>query len=117
MSATLLDAIKQQASGLSTKEKFTLAHYLLEQARQEKPQNESTDNGNTNEEVRQRRMAWLKANREQYGGQYVVLDGDRLLGVAKNYPEGRRIALDAGVPDAFINYLSKPDEIGYMGGW
>lgn len=64
-----------------------------------------------------RQMAWLKGNQKRYGGQYVVLDGDRLLGTAKNYPDGRKIATAAGVPDAFVNYLSKPDEEGYMGGW
>jgi hypothetical protein len=69
------------------------------------------------QELRHRQMNWLKMNREQYGGQYVVLDGDKLLGVAKNYPEGRIIAKNAGVPDAFISYLSKPDEMGFIGGW
>lgn len=67
--------------------------------------------------VYDKRMSWLKANRAQYGGQYVVLDGDRLLGTAKNYPEGKKIAVSAGVPDAFVNYLSQPDEEGFTGGW
>ena len=34
------------------------------------------------QDIYQRRMNWLKANRAKYGGQYVVLDGDRFLGVA-----------------------------------
>jgi hypothetical protein len=67
--------------------------------------------------LRRRQLAWLKANREAYGGQYVVLDGDILLGVAQNYPAGRQIAKQANVPDAFVTYLSKPDEMGYIGGW
>lgn len=68
-------------------------------------------------EVRTRRMTWLKANQERYGGQFVVLDGDKFLGVAPTYPEGRKLAASLGVPDAFVNYLSKPDEEGYMGAW
>jgi hypothetical protein len=64
-----------------------------------------------------RRREWFKANRERYGGQYVVLDGDRFLGVAKNYPEGVAIAKKAGVFNAFIDYLSKPDEMGFMSSW
>lgn len=68
-------------------------------------------------DIRARRMAWLKANRTRYGGQYVVLDGDKFLGVATSYPEGRKLAESAGVTDAFVDYLSKPDEEGYMGGW
>ena len=67
--------------------------------------------------VYEKRMNWLKANRAQYGGQYVVLEGDRLLGTAKSYPEGKKIAVQAGVSDAFVNYLSRPDEEGFTGGW
>lgn len=68
-------------------------------------------------EIRERRMKWLKANQEKYGGQYVVLDEDRLLGLARTYREGRELALSHGIPNAFVDYLSKPDEEGKMGGW
>ena len=68
-------------------------------------------------ERRRLQMEWLKANREEYGGQYVVLEGAKLLGVAKNYPAGRQIAKQANVPQAFVVYLSKQDESGYLGGW
>ena len=61
------------------------------------------------------RLQWLKANQARYGGQFVVLDGDKLLGVAKTYPEGRALAEAAGVPDAYVDYLSRPDEEGFMG--
>ncbi len=111
MSVKVLDSIKKQTAVLTKREKFVLANYLLEQTEN------SVENGNINNEMRQKRMAWLKANREKYGGQYVVLDGDRLLGTAKTFPEGKKIAARAGIPDAFVNYLSKPDEEGYVGGW
>jgi hypothetical protein len=111
MSVETLDAIKKQTAGLTKPEKFVLANYLLEQTTEE------TKNGNANNEIRRKRMAWLKANREKYGGHYVVLDGDKLLGTAKTFPEGKKIASEAGVPEAFVNYLSKPDEEGYVGGW
>ncbi len=111
MSVEVLDSIKKQMAVLTKQEKFVLANYLLEQTK------DLVENGNTNNEIRQKRMAWLKANREKYGGQYVILDGDKLLGTAKTFPEGKKIAARAGVPDAFVNYLSKPDEEGYIGGW
>ena len=111
MSVETLDSIKKQMAVLTKQEKFVLANYLLEQT------NDLVENGSTNNGIRQIRMAWLKANREEYGGQYVVLDGDKLLGTAKTFPEGKTIAARAGVPDAFVNYLSKPDEEGYLGGW
>jgi hypothetical protein len=89
-----------------------LKQWLLAQP-PEKPGNHVT----VRNEVRARRMAWLKANQERYGGQFVVMDGDRFLGVAPTYPKGRKLEASLGVPDAFVNYLSKPDEEGYMGGW
>ena len=111
MSVEILDSIKKQTADLTTQEKIVLANYLLEQMK------DTVENGNPNNEIRQKRMAWLKANREKYGGQYVVLDGDKLLGTAKTFPEGKQLAARAGVPDAFVNYLSKPNEEGYVGGW
>ncbi len=57
-------------------------------------------------------MTWLKANRESYGGQFVIFDDDKFLGVANSYPEAMQIAHSAGVPNAFVEYLSKPDEEG-----
>ena len=116
MSVEVLDTLKQQAKVLSAQEKFVLANYLIEQAAQDR-KTESANGTITDEDVRRRRMEWLKANREKHGGQYVVLDGNKLIGVAKNYPEGKQIAVKAGVPDAFVDYLSKPDEEGFMGGW
>jgi len=81
------------------------------------PQGSAREPSSVSDDVRTRRLEWLKANQERYGGQFVVLDGDRFLGVARTYPEGRKLAASLGVPDAFVNYLSKPDEEGYMGGW
>lgn len=81
----------------------------------QKPQ--SLPNNNGNEQARQRRMEWLKSHREEHGGQYVALDGDQLLAVGSNYRIAREKALPAGKPNAFVTYLSKPDEIAEMGGW
>ena len=69
------------------------------------------------DELRRRRLEWLKSHREEYGGQYVALDGYQLLAVGPNYRIAREKALAAGKPNAFVTYLSKPDEIAEMGGW
>jgi len=81
----------------------------------QKPQSLHVNNGD--DEIRQLRMEWLKSHREEYGGQYVALDGDQLLAVGPNYRIAREKALTAGKPNAFVTYLSKPDEIADMGGW
>ena len=81
----------------------------------QKPQSLHVNNGD--DEIRQLRMEWLKTHREEYGGQYVALDGDQLLAVGSNYRIAREKALAAGKPNAFVTYLSKSDEVAEMGGW
>jgi hypothetical protein len=71
----------------------------------------------SDDEIRRRRMEWLKSHREEYGGQYVALDCDQLVAVGPNYRVAREKAAAAGYPSAFVDYLPKPDEIGQMGGW
>lgn len=79
-----------------------------------KVQHKSTE---AEKELLKRQMQWLKFNQAEYGGQYVVLDGDKLLGTAATFREGNLIAKESNIPNAFVTYLSKPDESGYMGGW
>jgi hypothetical protein len=62
-------------------------------------------------------MEWLKSHREEYGGQYIALDGDQLLAVGQNYRIASERALAAGKSDAFVTYLMKTDEMAEMGGW
>ncbi len=113
MSVEVLDSIKKQVSVLTPQERFVLVNYILEQTEQNPSKNGKSQTAT--DEIRQERMAWLKANQAKYGGQFVVLDGDKLLGTAKTFVEGRKIAIEAGAPNAFVNYLSKPDEDGYLG--
>lgn len=120
MSTENLERIKEQAARLSTPEKAQLATFLTEQLQQAQQQH-PTDSSSTAEEsvhaVRLKRMEWLKAHRAEYGGQYVVLDGTVLIATGRNYREAREKALAAGLPYAFVTYLSKLDEVAEWGGW
>ena len=114
-----LEQIINEARSLSPSEKRKLRQILdleLEQAKsQDYAQPTRSDNGD--DATRERRMEWLKSHREEYGGQYVALDGDQLLAVGANYRIAREKAQAAGRPNAFVTYLSKPDEMAEMGGW
>ena len=114
-----LEQIIDDARALSPAEKRKLRQALdreLEQAKeQERSQPAHRDNGD--EQMRQRRLEWLKSHREEYGGQYVALDGDQLLAVGPNYRVAREKALAAGKLHAFVTYLYRPDEVAEMGGW
>jgi hypothetical protein len=64
---------------------------------------------------RSKENAWLAQHRDDYAGQWVALDGDRLLGHGKRFKEVAKTADDAGVPDALIfiveenNKAQQPD--------
>jgi len=53
---------------------------------------------------------WLRQHRDEYAGQWVALDGDRLLGHSLRFEDVARAADEAGVPDAlfFIVEGSQP---------
>ena len=114
-----LEQIIDEARALSHAEKRKLRQALdleLEQAAPDGAQATQNNNG-ADDEIRERRLEWLKSHREEYGGQYVALDRDQLLAVGPSYRIAREKALAAGKPNAFVTYLSKPDETAEMGGW
>ena len=114
-----MNSIKEQIAALPKPLKVQLAAFLTEQLQQ--PETSSAVNGGKDEagkeSLRLKRMQWLKTHREEYGGQYVALDGVSLVAVGRDYREAREKALAAGRPNAFVTYLSKPDEVAEWGGW
>jgi predicted DNA-binding antitoxin AbrB/MazE fold protein len=63
--------------------------------------------------------AWLKAHAHEYSGQWVVLDGDRLLGHSSDYQEALRITREAeanGLAVPFATFLRETAE-PFWGGW
>lgn len=120
MSVQSLESIKQQIASLSRQEQAELSEFLAEQMKQDRTAalaSTATEAGNAAEVRRRQHLEWMKANRAEYGGQYVALDGGNLVAVGKTFPEAERAARVSGVEKPFVTYLSKPDEVGYMGGW
>lgn len=117
MSVKLLHTIKEQVATLSLPEKEQLAAFLAEQLRQDAQGVNGHAATAEQEEMRQRRMAWLKTHQEEYGGQYVALDGDQFISTGRTLREAVEAARAAGHPQVFATYLSKPDEVAEWGGW
>jgi hypothetical protein len=63
-----------------------------------------------------RELRWLKAHGHKYIGQWVALDGDRLLGHGTNAREVAEAARAAGVAIPFITQVDPPEEFPF-GGW
>jgi hypothetical protein len=66
---------------------------------------------------RQQQMEWLKANAEEYGGQYVALVSGELISTGKTFRAANEAAIAVGRPNVFVTYLPKPDEVLEVGGW
>ena len=100
MSVEVLDSIKKQTAVLTKREKFVLANYLLEQTKERA----ETENGKNiqDDDVKRRQLEWLKNNREKYAGQYVALDGDKLVGHGATIREAHEQAKQNGVKSAFL---------------
>ncbi|MGH9834763.1 MAG: DUF5678 domain-containing protein [Blastocatellia bacterium] len=63
-----------------------------------------------------REKQWLKEHRHEYVGQWVALDGDRLISHGTNAREVSEATREAGVKTPFLAHID-PDEELPFGGW
>lgn len=68
------------------------------------------------EAKRQKSITWIKSHRKEYGGMYVALDGDKLIGTGKKYGDVLKLARQKGYKNAFIGDVLPLDYEGFMGG-
>jgi len=111
----------------------TARHILLEAKQNgltvedylEKIAEETVENGNKNSrEIRRteskvdlcKEREWLKENRNKYVGQWVVLDGDRLVGAGKDPLPFIEKARREGVKIPFMKFIEDGLE-PFTGGW
>lgn len=59
---------------------------------------------------------WLQAHRHEYIGQWVVLDGDRLIGAGDDPLPFIEQARAEGVKSPFMEFIRDTSE-PFMGGW
>lgn len=116
MSVEILEDLMEQTEKLSPQEKRVLARRLFESA-ERSSESDLGLSAESREEKRLLRDRWMKANREKYGGIYVALDGDKLVGTGKNYAEAVAKAKNAGIPDAVVDIVLPPDFVGEIGGF
>lgn len=61
-------------------------------------------------------MRWIKEHKLEYAGQWVALDGDRLISHGMNAKEVFAAADQSGVEDPFFSHLEPADALPF-GGW
>ena len=108
-----LEQIIDEARALSPAEKGKLRQVLdreLEQQAAAVPSSERSYPSNEQE------RAWISAHRDEYLGQWVTLDGDRLVAhgtdAKKVYDEARELGSKA----PYLERVS-PKQEAFMGGW
>ena len=98
----------------------------LPAAEQERIRQWLEENGATNEErhvslARPNRSAkslrWLHENQEKYSGQWVALDGDRLIASAPTAKEVYSKAKAEGVEIPFVELVTDREPVTCTGGW
>jgi hypothetical protein len=65
---------------------------------------------------RDREMRWLAENRTKYIGQWVVVEGDRLIASGPNSREVFQAAKQAGIEVPFLVQVEPEDQLPF-GGW
>jgi Family of unknown function (DUF5678) len=65
---------------------------------------------------REREMQWLNEHEAEYAGQWLALDGDRLLSHGEDPHKVRAEARTMGVESPFVVFAENPDEF-FTGGW
>lgn len=109
-----LESLKHQIAALPLQEKAQLAAFLTEQLQQSVAP--PTAQGAGDDEIRRRRLAWIKAHREEYAGQYVALDGDVLIGAGRTIREADEQARDMGIKHPFLVRITSEHET-LSAGW
>ena len=110
-----LEQIIDQARTLSYAEKQKLRE-ALDAELQQQPENIHTRGANAEDNVmRERRLDWLKAHREEYAGQYVALVGDTLVGHGRTMREANEQARSNGVKEPFLVHLTSESEVLFAG--
>ena len=62
-------------------------------------------------------LRWLRENSEKFLGQWVALDGDRLIASGSTAQEVYAKAKSEGVEIPFVELVTNPERVPSTGGW
>jgi len=107
-----LEQIIDEARALSPAEKGKLRQVLDRELEQPAPVESARPGYPTNEQER----AWVDAHRDEYLGQWVAVEGDRLVAHGTNPRKVYLAARDAGIEVPYVVQVEKREE-PFTGGW
>lgn len=107
MSSTIVERILEEVRRLTPNERRELREALAHDETKPAP----------TYDTHEREHAWLEQNRDEYLGQWVALEGDRLLAHGTNAREVYLAAREAGVRAPFLERVMPEEEGAFWGGW
>lgn len=83
----------------------------------EKEPSNGQDTSQANPNRSAKALSWLKENREEYLGQWVALDGDRLIASGATAKEVYSKAKAEGIDIPFVELVTTQESGPFTGGW
>lgn len=106
MSSAIVERILEEVKRLSADERRELREALAQE-----PQRAPAYS------THERERAWIEENRDEYLGQWVALDGDRLLAHGTDARRVYLAARAAGVRAPFLERVAPKEDGAFWGGW
>jgi len=117
MSGITLEKVLEEAKALSPDEQRQLRELLAEEAVKAQHAEQETPGIPSREVAKfKQEMRWLAEHREEFAGQWVALDGDRLISSGPNAREVYQAARQAGVAVPLLVRVEPADQLPF-GGW
>ena len=108
-----VDQIINSIEKLSTPEQERIRRWLEVTGATKKVGHGSQTHGNRSAKS----LRWLHENREKYSGQWVALDGDRLIANGPTAKEVYSQAKAKGVVIPFVELVTDQEPVPSIGGW
>ena len=108
-----LDQIIKSIEQLPASEQERIRQWLDEKGTSNGEENTSQVHGSRSAKS----LRWLDENREKYSGQWVALDGDRLIASGSTAKEVYSKAKAEGVEIPFVELVTEGESGPFTGGW
>ena len=112
-----LDQIIEAARTLPVEDLRSLMRWLREQEQRALANVPDEDAVRRQTERFHRAMKWIENHRKEYIGQWVALDGDRLISHGLDARQVFTAATAAGMETPFVERVAEEETLPFCGGW
>lgn len=117
MNLMTLDQVITAAGALPLEDQRRLREWLEEQERASNNRRRGEDHVRLQIERFRKAQQWVDEHRAEYQGQWVALDGDRLISHGADVKQVYEQAKAAGIQTPFIERVEQEDDRPFCGGW